>query len=156
VTARTSDAPEGWRPRLEIAARRLWALFRRHPWLAPAMSMTRPQPLSGGLAYSEWTLAALDASGADHATVMTAYLTLFNYVRGMAMNLEPEAEAEAVSGLSPDEWMDTQEPVMRSIVGEGRFPTFERVLSTPYDFDLDALFEFGLQRLLDGFAVVIP
>jgi DNA-binding transcriptional regulator YhcF (GntR family)/AcrR family transcriptional regulator len=150
------DAPEGWRPRLEIAARRLWALFRRHPWLALAVSMTRPQPLSGALAYSEWTLASIDASGADHATVMTGYLTLFNYVRGTAVNLESEAEAVAASGLSTDEWMDTQEPAMRSIVGEGRFPTFERVLSTPYDFDLDALFEFGLQRLLDGFAVVIP
>jgi AcrR family transcriptional regulator len=151
-----ADAPEGWRPRLEIAARRLWELFRRHPWLAPAMSMTRPQPLAGGLAYSEWTLDALYRSGADHATLFTAYLTLFNYVRGTAVNLEPEAEAEAASGLSPEEWMDTQEAAMRSIVGDGRFPTFERVLSTPYDFDLNALFEFGLQRLLDGFAVVIP
>jgi tetracycline repressor-like protein len=83
-------------------------------------------------------------------------VTLFNYVRGTAVNLEPEAEALAASGLSADEWMDTQEPAMRSIVADGRFPTFERVLSTPYDFDLDALFEFGLQRLLDGYAVVIP
>jgi DNA-binding transcriptional regulator YhcF (GntR family)/AcrR family transcriptional regulator len=151
-----ADTSEGWRPRLEIAARRLWAVFRRHPWLAPAMSMTRPQPLAGGLAYSEWTLAALDRSGADHATVMTTYLTLFNYVRGTAVNLEPEAEAEAASGLNTDEWMETQVPTLRSIISNGRFPTFERVVSAPYDFDLDVLFEFGLQRLLDGFAVVLP
>jgi Tetracyclin repressor-like, C-terminal domain len=39
---------------------------------------------------------------------------------------------------------------------DGRYSTFERVLSTPYGFDLDALFEFGLQRLLDGFATVLP
>jgi AcrR family transcriptional regulator len=151
-----ADAPGGWRSRLEIGGRTLWALFRRHPWLAPAMSMTRPQAVAGGLALSEWTLSALDGSGADHATVMTVYLTLVNYVRGTAVNLEPEAEAEAATGLNPDQWMDTQEAAMRSIVGNGRFPAFERVLSTPYDFDLDTLFEFGLQRLLDGFAVVIP
>jgi AcrR family transcriptional regulator len=151
-----ADVPEGWRPRLEIAARRLWAVFRRHPWLAPAMSMTRPQPLAGGLAYSEWVLAALDRSGADHATVMTTYLTLFNYVRGTAVNLEPEAEAEAVSGLNTDEWMETQVPTLRSIISDGRFPAFERIVSAPYDFDLDVLFEFGLQRLLDGLVVVIP
>ncbi|GAA1202299.1 GntR family transcriptional regulator [Pseudonocardia alaniniphila] len=150
------DAPDGWRPRLEIAGRTLWALFRRHPWLAPAMSMTRPQAVAGGLALSEWTLAALDGSGADHTTVMTAYLTLVNYVRGTGVNLEPEAEAEAATGLNPDQWMDTQEAAIRSVLGDGRFPTFERVLSTPYDFDLDVLFEFGLQRLLDGFALVIP
>jgi AcrR family transcriptional regulator len=151
-----ADVPEGWRPRLEIAARRLWAVFRLHPWLAPAMSMTRPQPLSGGLAYSEWVLAALDRSGADHPMVMTTYLTLFNYVRGTAVNLEPEAEAEALSGLNTDEWMETQVPTLRSITSDGRFPTLERIVSAPYDFDLDVLFEFGLQRLLDGFAMVLP
>jgi hypothetical protein len=28
-------------------------------------------------------------------------------------------------------------------------------MATGYDFDLDALFEFGLRRLLDGLAVLI-
>ena len=147
--------PAGWRARLEVAARQLWALFRRHPWLAPAMSMTRPQPLARGLAYSEWTLAALEDTGADRATAFTAYLTLFNYVRGTAVNLEPEVEAEAASGMDPDAWMDTQVPTLRAIAADGAFPVFERMLSTPYDFDLDTLFEFGLQRLLDGFAALI-
>jgi AcrR family transcriptional regulator len=150
-----ADAPAGWRPRVEVAARHLWALCRRHPWLAPAMSVTRPQPLAGALAYSEWLLDALYTTGADHDTVFTVYLTLFNYVRGTAVNIEPEVEAEAASGMSSDEWMDTQEPALRSIVAGGGFPMFERVLSVPYGFDLDALFEFGLQRLLDGFAVVL-
>ncbi len=150
-----ADAPAGWRPRVEVAARHLWALCRRHPWLAPAMSVTRPQPLAGALAYSEWLLGALYPTGADHDTVFTVYLTLFNYVRGTAVNIEPEVEAEAASGMSSDEWMDTQEPALRSIVVGGGFPMFERVLSVPYDFDLDVLFEFGLQRLLDGFAVVL-
>jgi DNA-binding transcriptional regulator YhcF (GntR family) len=148
-------APEGWRARLEIAARQLWALFRRHPWLAPAMSMTRPQPLAGGMAYSEWTLAAAYDSGADEVTAFTVYLTLFNYVRGTAVNLEPEVEAEAASGMNPDEWMDTQAPALRAIAAGGGFPMVERMLSTAYDFDLDVLFEFGLQRLLDGLAAVI-
>jgi AcrR family transcriptional regulator len=150
-----TDPPVGWRPRLEAAARQLWALCRRHPWLAPAMSMTRPQPLAGGLAYSEWTMAALQDSGTDDVTAFTVYLTLFNHVRGTAINLEPEVEAEAVSGMDPDAWMDTQVPALRAILTGGAFPAFERMLSTPYDFDLDTLFEFGLQRLLDGFAVVL-
>ena len=150
-----AHSPEGWRARLEIAARQLWALFRRHPWLAPAMSMTRPQPLTGGLVYAEWTLAALHDSGADEVTAFTAYLTLFTYVRGTAVNLEPEVEAEAASGMDPDEWMDTQVPALRAIVADGGFPMVERLLSISYDFDLDTLFEFGLQRLLDGLAAVL-
>ncbi len=150
-----ADPPEGWRARSEIAARTLWVLFRRHPWLAPAMSITRPQPLTGALGYSEWLLEGLHGSGADEVTIFTAYLTLFNYVGGTAVNLEPVAEAEAASGMNTDEWMDTQTPALRAIVAGGGFPMFERLLSTSYDFHLDTLFEFGLQRLLDGLAVVL-
>ena len=149
------DALPGWRPRLEMAARRLWVLFRRHPWLAPTMSVTRPPPLAGGLPYAEWVLAALDGTGADPATVFTTYLTLLNYVRGTAVNIEPEADAAASTGLSSDEWMQTQEPAMMAILAAGAFPRFERLIASDLEFDLDTLFEYGLQRLLDGFATVL-
>jgi Bacterial regulatory proteins, tetR family len=42
--------PEGWRAQLEFAARTLWVTFRRHPWLAPTLSVTRPQPIPSGIA----------------------------------------------------------------------------------------------------------
>jgi hypothetical protein len=119
------------------------------------MSVTRPQMVAGALAYTEWVLAALDGHGVDPATMFTTHLTLFNYVRGTAVSLEPEAEAEAASGMNSEEWMDTQEATLRSILADGHLPVFERLVSRGYDFDLDALFEYGLQRLLDGFAAVI-
>ena len=149
------DAPDGWRPRLELAGRRLWAMFRAHPWLAPAMSLTRPQVLPAALPYTEWVLTALNGLGLNLETMFTAYLTLINYVRGTAVNLEAEAEAEAASGLSSEEWLDTQEPQFRSLVPLGQFPMFERLISEEYDFSLDLIFEFGLQRLLDGLATLI-
>jgi Tetracyclin repressor-like, C-terminal domain len=93
----------GWRDQLESGARELWAAFRRHPWLAPALSVTRPQPIASGLAGAEWMLAALDGIGLDPATMLTAYLTLVSYMRGTAMNLELEAEAEAATGLDNEE-----------------------------------------------------
>ena len=147
--------PEGWRKQLELAARTLWAMFQRHPWLAPALSVTRPQPIASGLACAEWVLSALDGRGLDPSTMVTIHLTLFNYVRGTAVNLELEADAEAASGLNSEEWLDAQEPAMRSIVAAGRFPVFERLTATDYDFNLDNLFEFGLQRLLDGLTALI-
>lgn len=149
------DVPVGWRARVELAARELWAAFRRHPWLAPALSMTRPQPIARGLAYTEWVLAAFEDCGMDTQTTFTAHLTLMNYVRGTAVNLEMEAEAEAATGMNNEEWMDTQEAVMLRIVESGEFPVFERTVRSGYDFDLDSLFEFGLQRLLDGIAAMI-
>jgi AcrR family transcriptional regulator len=150
-----AQPPEGWRDRLEIAARTLWAMFQRHPWLAPALSVTRPQPSASGLACAEWVLSALDGRGLDTSTMITIHITLVNYVRGTAVNLELEADAEAASGLDSEEWLDTQEPAMRSIVEAGRFPVFERLTAADYDFNLENLFEFGLQRLLDGLTALI-
>jgi AcrR family transcriptional regulator len=149
------EAPPDWRSRLEIAGRLLWQTFTTHPWLASAMSLTRPQPVSGGLAYTEWVVGALDQAGLDLATTFTAHITLFNYVRGTAINLELEAEAQAATGMDNEQWMDTQESEMRRIIAGGEFPMFERLASTEYDFDLTNLFEFGLQRLLDGMTVLI-
>ena len=149
------DPPDGWRPRLEVAGRTLWAMFRAHPWLASAMSLTRPQALPAAVPYTERVLTALDGQGLDLDTMFTAYLTLINYVRGTAVNLEAEAEAEAASGLSSEEWLDTQEPQLRSILPPSEFPMFERLISEEYDFSLDRIFEFGLQRLLDGLAKLI-
>lgn len=150
-----AEAPEGWRDRLELAAHSLWTMFRRHPWLAPAMSVTRPQPVASAIPYTEWVLATLDSRGLDLQTIFTAHITLFTYIRGTAVNVELETEAEALSGMDNEEWMDAQEPTLQAILADGRFPVFARLASGGYDFDLDALFEFGLQRLLDGIAVLL-
>ncbi|WP_327175412.1 TetR/AcrR family transcriptional regulator C-terminal domain-containing protein [Streptomyces sp. NBC_01335] len=150
-----ADPPAGWRARLELAARLLWETFRRHPWLAPALSVTRPQLLAGALPFTEWVLRALDGRGLDGQTHFTLHIALFNYVRGTAINIEPEVVAEEFTGLTSDEWMDTQESQLREAFSAGAFPTLERITAAGYDFDLDMLFEFGLQRLLDGFATLI-
>ncbi|GAA0316641.1 TetR/AcrR family transcriptional regulator C-terminal domain-containing protein [Streptomyces polychromogenes] len=150
-----AEPPPGWREAVELAAHRLWELFRRHPWLAPALSMTRPQIIASALPYSEWMLATLVKHGLDEQSAFTAHLTLLNYARGVAVNLEAEREAEAHSGLDSEEWMDHQEPRLHEVLDTGRFPALARLATAGYDFDLDALFEFGLQRLLDGLAALL-
>ncbi|MCB5163426.1 TetR/AcrR family transcriptional regulator C-terminal domain-containing protein [Streptomyces bambusae] len=149
------EPPAEWREAVGLAARQLWGLFRRHPWLAPALSMTRPQVIVSALPYSEWTLAVLHAHGLDLQTAFTAHLMLLNYARGIAVNLESEREAEAHSGLDSEAWMDTQEPALLTTLSSGRFPALSRLASAGYDLDLDALFEFGLHRLLDGLAPLL-
>ncbi|MFF4105103.1 TetR/AcrR family transcriptional regulator C-terminal domain-containing protein [Streptomyces sp. NPDC001903] len=147
--------PAGWREAIELAARQLWELFRRHPWLAPALSVTRPQLVTSALPYSEWNLSVLHAHGLDVHSAFTAHLMLLNYARGIAVHLEAEREAEAHSGLDSKEWTDTQEPALLAILATGRFPALSRLASAGYHLDLDALFEFGLQRLLDGLASLL-
>ncbi|MEU2503323.1 TetR/AcrR family transcriptional regulator C-terminal domain-containing protein [Streptomyces sp. NPDC007863] len=150
-----ADPPPGWREPLDVAARQLWGLFRAHPWLAPAMSLTRPQLITSAMVYSEWVLGSLHRHGLDDQSAFTAHLTLLNYIRGLALNMETEREAEAQSGLDSEEWMDTQEPALRATLEGGRYPQLARLSRAGYDFDLDGLFEFGLQRLLDGLAVLL-
>jgi AcrR family transcriptional regulator len=147
--------PSSWREGVQLAARTMWTTFRRHPWLASALSLTRPQVLQGALVYSDWVLAVLSRVGLDPLTTFTAHLTIFTFVRGTAMNLELESDAEAASGLSSEDWTASQEPALERILSDGQHPHFARVLrSMDFDLDLDELFEFGLDRLLDGIAVL--
>src|SRR5215471_5463716 len=147
-----ADPPPGWRARVEVAARLYWEACRRHPWLASAMSITRPQPLGGALPLAEFLLTALDELGLDHQTTFTAHITLVNYVRGMAQNVEMEAEAQAATGVDNEEWLRAQEPTLRAVADPHAYPVFTRFISQEYDFSLDELFEFGLGRMLDGLA----
>jgi AcrR family transcriptional regulator len=145
-----AQPPTGWRERLEIAARLMWTVFRRHPWAAEIMSMTRPQIMPNLLTYGEWTLTVLHELGLGMDDMMHTYLTLIGHVRGTALNLQPEAQAQQDTGMTSDEWMETLEPNLKDVLASGGFPTFEYVIQHQFDYDLDAVFEYGLQLLLDG------
>jgi AcrR family transcriptional regulator len=142
--------PKGWRAQLELSSRLQWQSFRHHPWLAQALSITRPQLIPNGMRHTEWALRALDTSGLTIQEMMHVHTTLFSHVRGLALNLEAEAQAEQDSGLTSDEWMETQEHGFRAIASTGDFPLLSRLVDSDMELDLDQLFEFGLGRLLDG------
>jgi AcrR family transcriptional regulator len=142
--------PKGWRACLELSSRLQWSTFRRHPWLAPALSMTRPQLVPNGMRHTEWALRALDGMGLSIEQMMRVHLSLFSHVRGLALNLETEAQAEQDSGMSVDEWMQTRQDDFFAVLRSGDFPMVSRLFTKDFDLDLDGLFEFGLGRLLDG------
>jgi DNA-binding transcriptional regulator YhcF (GntR family) len=149
---------DGWREVLTDAARELWRVFRRHLWLAPAYSLTRPSLVPSGLGYTEHVLATLLAGGLEPAAAFSLHLILFNYVRGFATSLEMEATAEANTGVTADEWMDVQKPALERLLADQDLPAFRTVLnwfgSEGYDMDVNELFEAGLGFLLQGFRAV--
>lgn len=144
-----------WRESLAAAARELWRIFRRHLWLAPAYSLTRPLVVPSGLAYTEYVLATLLDRAMKPATAFSMNLILFNFVRGFATSLETEATAEADTGVTADEWMEAQKPALEALLADRDVPAFRTVLNSfepdGFDLDLDELFESGLRYLLDGF-----
>jgi AcrR family transcriptional regulator len=147
--------PRGWRPALELAARREWALFQQHPWLGPSMSLTRPQLAPNAMLITEWVLAAFDGTRLGFVERMYVQVLLFSFVRGLSSALEPEVEAQRESGLTADEWMQSQEKTLTAIMGSDAFPHFHALAEQEFDLDLDQLFEFGLTRLLDGIEVLV-
>jgi hypothetical protein len=148
-----AQPPPGWRERLEIAGRLMWTVFRRHPWAAEVLSTTRPQVMPNLLTYAEWTLTVLRELGLGMDDMMHTHLILFGHVRGMALSLQSEAQAQQDTGMTNDEWIETQESDLNDVLVSGRFPNLEYVIQQQFDYDLDAVFEYGLQRLLDGIEV---
>jgi hypothetical protein len=152
-------APAGWRNRLELGARTLWALHRRHPWLAQLTPLTRPLPLPNLMVHGEWVLAALDGLGLDPSAMLDLNVLIYSYVQGLAVHLERETQARSSTGLSEQEWIDGQADALGALADSGNHPTYAKLLAgfarTGYDLDLDRLFELGLRSLLDGFAVLV-
>ncbi|MBB4911148.1 TetR/AcrR family transcriptional regulator C-terminal domain-containing protein [Actinophytocola algeriensis] len=149
----TSPSPDDWQEALETGARTLWRIFRRHPWAAQVMSLTRPQLTPHALAYTEWVLSALDKAGVAPRHMFQVHLTVFSYVRGLAVSLEPEAVAEQETGLTYSEFVDTQDAAFTELVTSGAYPAFQVIAAgADFDLDLDEQFEFGLRHLLAGLA----
>lgn len=151
-----STPPDGWRARLEVALRAQWRGYRQHPWLAQLMSLTRPPATPAALAHTEWVLGALAGHGLDLHTMMYLHISMFSFVRGVAIDLETEAQTLAETGKSPDEYLAEQEPGLVALTETGGFPIFARMVELDdFDFDLDVLFETGLRTLLDGVGHVL-
>jgi DNA-binding HxlR family transcriptional regulator len=153
-------APAGWRARLELSARQEWEMYRRHLWVLPIVAMTQRPPLGPNvLASVEWSLGAVDGLGLDPTTMLRVYLTVSDYVQGSALYFAHEASAERHSGITTEQWWAQRSPAMSELLASGRYPLLSRVIEAG-DVDMRAaaagLFEFGLQRLLDGLAAYIP
>ncbi|MFI1992132.1 TetR/AcrR family transcriptional regulator C-terminal domain-containing protein [Actinoplanes sp. NPDC020271] len=146
-----------WRADLEQCGRAMWALFQRHPWLGETMSLTRPQLSLNAMRLGEWIMGTLTPTGLGASDRMMVQVLLFSFARGIADAIQPETEAMRDTGMTGDEWMETQEPAFHRLIEGRASPTYEELfLRTPdFEFDLDVLFEFGLARFLDGIEVWI-
>lgn len=144
-------AATDWRGRLEATARTQWALYCRHPWLAKAMSFTRPLMSPNAMAQMDWAMRPVHELGLAPGALLHIMVTVAGYVRGVAVNLEDEADAEQDTGMTHDEWVEARTGDMERFLAAGDFPVYERMFRDADDgFSLDSMFEFGLARLLDG------
>ncbi|MFI6641128.1 TetR/AcrR family transcriptional regulator C-terminal domain-containing protein [Streptomyces sp. NPDC050504] len=146
-----------WRRGLDLAARELWAMYGRHPWMATAMAgFSRPQPTPHTMRYTEWVLGALRDSGLRPHDMLHTHLSVLAFVQGVALAAESEGRARQDTGMSGEEWLAHSGARFDAIISAGTFPLLVSVFrAEDFDLDLTTLFEFGLRRTLDGIAVLV-
>lgn len=149
--------PAGWRAQLAREARWLWEQYERHPWLARAMAaLTRPMASPHAMRFTERVLSAVSGLGLTPYQMIHVHLTLLGYAQGVALAIELESQARQDTGMTPEEWMASNEPRMEEIQTNGAYPTLSALFGQDeFDLELGALFEFGLERMLDGVAALI-
>ncbi|MFC8128779.1 TetR/AcrR family transcriptional regulator C-terminal domain-containing protein [Streptomyces sp. NPDC057302] len=152
-----SPGPHGWRAQLAREAWWLWGLYERHPWLGRAMAaLTRPMASPHAMRYTERVLSAVRGVGLTPYQMIHVHLSLLGYAQGVAMAMELETQARQDTGMTPEEWMASHEPRMDEIQTSGAYPVLSTLFGDDdFGLELGTLFEFGLERFLDGVAVLV-
>jgi len=140
--------PGDWRAKVEAWARSDWEGFRKHPWVLQLVA-AGPSPGPNTIRWLDSALRALEDTGLSEADKMAVVESVDAYVRGQARlgldTREPSADESRERDAVLAELIDfTDYPALLKSVQSG---------VTPYAADR---FEFGLQRLLDGIATLIP
>jgi AcrR family transcriptional regulator len=145
-----AQPPKNWRVALELVSRLEWRVFQRHPWLAPSLSLTRPQMAPNAMRITEWVMAVFDGMPLSMPERLMIQILMFSFVRGVASALEPEHEAIRETGMTNEQWMEKQAAAFLANLEAADMAHFRELAGQEFDFDLTVLFEFGLARLLDG------
>lgn len=148
-------APEAgdWRTAMRSYAHGLRDATHRHPWFADLLG-GRPSLGPHALAHMEAVVARLaDAPGfTDIDTVMRVYTAVGAYAVG-AIRLEvADQHAETTSGLDERQWRRLVGPYLASQLATGRYPTLARLVRDAAHPSRDAVFDTGLEYVLDGVA----
>lgn len=156
---RRDTAGEPWRQRLTAVAEENRALFDAHPWAA-TVSTLRP-PLGPGLmAKYEHELSALDGVGLDDVERDDALTYLLSFVQASARTAAEAHAARRESAMDDEQWWAANAPLLARVLDPEAYPLATRVgtaAGTAHRaaHDPDHAYRFGLQRVLDGLAVLI-
>jgi AcrR family transcriptional regulator len=148
---------DGWRAGLARWAWGLRAAARRHPWVV-RIPLNGLPIMPNEVAWFENALACLADTGLSEARKASVIMLLSGYVRNVATTEADIGTAIRASGLDPDQWMASYPRMLAELADPRRFPALTRFIAAGvFEFadDPDDEFIFGLDRILDGVAVLI-
>jgi AcrR family transcriptional regulator len=150
-------APQDWRANVAFVAREYRSFYLRHPWVLQ-IATHRPVMGPNTMRSYEFFLSAFDGLGLDEIEMDMSVNLVANYVHGAVRDLARARMVKDVTGMSDDEWWYAIAPFLDTL-DYSPYPVVSRVgpvVGEAYGLgDPDRAFEFGLERILDGLAVMI-
>jgi AcrR family transcriptional regulator len=143
---------ETWRAGLRRWALGMWAAYLRHPW-ALRVPISAPPLGPNNVAWLDNGLAALTATPLPEQDKLSTVLLLSGFVRNVAT-----LSVDLMAGAGGDEVLQGYGALMTRLASAERFPALHRAISSGAlddDDDIEVELEFGLERILDGVAVLI-
>jgi AcrR family transcriptional regulator len=150
-------APQNWRENVTFVARAFRSFYLRHPWVLQ-LATHRPVMGPNTLRAYEYFLSAFDGLGLSEVEMDMSVTLVANYVHGAVRDLARSSMVKAATGLSDDEWWLRIAPFLETL-DFSPYPVVNRVgpvVGEEYGLgDPERAFEFGLDRILDGLALLI-
>ncbi|MBC9716455.1 TetR/AcrR family transcriptional regulator [Streptomyces sp. TRM66268-LWL] len=148
-----ADIPGNWRACVEGMARGQLALYRAHPWLLK-VNTGRTVLGPSALRSMEVVIAPLRTMGLSDPELLSVIIAVTNWVTGHARTEADTLEAVKETGLSDEEFWGSQRPFLERAMLSGEFPQMASLSEDTFSYEFDH-FEFGLARLVDGFAALV-
>jgi AcrR family transcriptional regulator len=151
---------EGWRAGLTRWAVGIRDAYRRHPW-SLRVPISAPPLGPNNVAWLEAALRALAGTTLSEQQKLSCILLLSGFVRNDAtLTADFAAGAGAATGMSGGDRdaMPGYGAVLSRLIDAASFPALDRAISSGAlddEDDIDAEFNFGLERILDGIETLI-
>ena len=146
---RESAFAQGWRAGLEAVGRGGRAQYLTHPWL---LQVNWSQPVLGpnSMADMELIFDGLREVPLSDQQKMQAIVALDSYVTGAVRQEILSHRAASESGLTDEQFWESQAPILEEIFASGRFPVMAALAEDTFAGTWEEHFELGLELLLDG------
>ena len=148
---------EGWRPALARWARAQLTELRRQPWVL-RIPISGPPITPNQTVWFERGLGTLDRTGLDASERLSVLLLVNGFVRNEALLSADLQNAARAAGSTPGQATAAYGRLLARLTNAGTFPAITEVIASGVFNEPDppdSEFDFGLERILDGLALLI-
>lgn len=146
---RESAFSQGWRAGLEAVGRDGRDQYLAHPWLLQ-VNWTQPVLGPNSMADMELIFSGLHEMPLSDQQKMQVIVALDSYVTGAVRQEILSNRAASESGMTDDQFWESQVPMLETIFASGRFPVMAALAEDTFTGTWEEHFHFGLALFLDG------